>query len=138
MAKLTTKESDQIIYDLVNPMIITLSNKLGYVVPVYYPAMRVTADKVYCEFFRSTADREQLGISEGDGYISVAEIRFMIHATERPNDYELCADTADEIVDGLSRTRCGDLVINNCRWEDTEYREGRRIFTVIINYEYES
>ena len=143
MARLTTRQSDNFMYQLAKPIIDKLSSKLGYQVYVYYPGLDAPRVKnkqqVFIEFDRQTISKEPLGISANSSFYTSAELRARIHATEKQSDFNHCADTADEFVKVFSRRRCGyDIVIMSSRWEDTEPRDGRRIFTIVIDYKYES
>lgn len=143
MAKLTTRQADQFLYDLAKPIIVNLSSDLGYEVFVYYPGLDAPRAKknktqVYIEMIRTNLKPEPFGIESDSGFLAGLELRTMIHATEKVTDFENCAKFANTFVDTFSRRRCGnDLVIMDSYWEDTEFREGRRIFTIITNCEYE-
>ena len=143
MAKLTVKQADNLLYTLAIPILTRMSRRLGYTAYVYWPGFdaprKVDTTRVYVKVERIVLDREPLGMQADSGFMSKAEVRFMIYATELKSDYGICCSAAEDLSREFSRRRCGpDMTIKSGRWEDTEERYGRRIFTVIISYEYES
>ena len=143
MAKLTTRQADQQLFTIAAPLLNGLSRELGYKVVVYWPGMdapkKPNRTHVFVRVDRTVLDKEPLGLQDDSGFISKAEIRVVIHATESITDHHICARTADRFVDLFGRRRCGrDMVIKSSRWQDTVESYGRKLFNVIISYEYES
>ena len=143
MAKLTTRQADMFMYNMAKPIIDKLSKKLGYEVYVYYPgidAPRVkNKQQTFIEFLRTTLRPEPLSVSASGGQWTPAQLRVIIHATEKKDEFNPCADTADEFTRVFNRRRCGyDIIVRTSYWEDTEARDGRKLFSILIDYEYES
>lgn len=143
MAKLTVKQADQQLFTVMQPLLTKLSVRLGYHAPVYWPGfdapVKPNRTEVYVDIHRTELDKPPLGMEADSGFISESEIRVMIYATELKTDHRICGDIADEFVQVFGRRRCGrDMVIKSSRWEDTEESYGRRVFTVVISYEYEA
>ena len=142
MAKLTTKQADNFMFQLAKPIIDKLSKKLGYEVYVYYPdieAPRIkNKQRTFIEFLRTTLTPDPLGVQSTAGQWIPAQIRMLIHATEKKSEVKHCSDTIDEITRVFNRRRCGyDIIVRTSYWEDTEPRDGRILYSIVINYEYE-
>ena len=142
MTQLTTKQADNFLFALAKPIIDNLSTKVGYQVYVYYPgidAPRVkNKQQIFIQYIRTTLEPTPLAIGDNTGQWVPGELRVVIHATEKQSDFNDCTAFIDEFIKTFSRRRCGyDIVIRNSYWEDTEPRDGRRLFTIVVNYEYE-
>lgn len=143
MAKLTVKQADQQLFTLIQPLLTKMSRQLGYEAYVYWPGFdapnKPDQTRVYVDVQRTELNKQPLGMQSDSGFISESEIRVMIYATELKSDHRICSAIADEFVITFGRRRCGrDMVIKNGRWDETEESYGRRIFSVILSYEYEA
>ena len=143
MAKLSVKQADQQLFTVMIPLLTKMSVRLGYTAYVYWPGfdapIKPDRTRVYVDVQRTELNKAPLGMEADSGFISESEIRVMIYATELKSDHGICTDTADEFVQVFGRRRCGrDMVIKNSRWEDTTESYGRRLFTIVISYEYEA
>ena len=143
MAIVSTRQAAQFIYDLAQPIIDNLSKELGHTVSVLLPGKgydkkSTKRGETYIQVLRQDIDPQPLGISASASTWVVAEIQYLIHASEANKVFIACEKTAEQFVNTFRRRRCGyDVVVRSCRWEDTESRDGRVIFTLIIDYEYE-
>ena len=143
MAKATAHEADNQIYDMIRPFITAMERRLNYTVPIFWPGIKApvkpTTTQIYVNVERRILSKPPLGVESDSGFLAKAEVRVMIYATEEKTDFALCTSIADQMAQALSRRRCGpSMVLFDATWEDTENRYGRRIFNVVINYEYET
>ena len=142
MAKMTTKQADDLIYSFIKPYVTQMERHLNYSVYVYWPGIDaprvVDKTRIYVNVERRIRKRP-FGVEAGSGSLVDGEVRVEIKATEEKTDFPLCTLIADRMAQQLTRRRCGPhLVMKEATWEDTENRYGRRIFTVLIEYEYET
>lgn len=142
MARMTSKEADDQIFGMIKPFITQMESRLNYPVYVYYPGIDaprvVDKTRIYIKIER-TIRKRPFGVESGSGSLADGEIRVIIFGSEKGSDFALCTATADAMAHQLTRRRCGpDLVMKEATWEDTENRYGRRLFTVVIEYEYET
>lgn len=143
MAKISTTRADKILYDMAIPYLVKLSELLGYEVYAYWPGLdaprKVDRTRVYVDIQRTVLAKEPLGLSADSGNIATGQLNIGVSATEKQSDYPKCATVVEELIEALSRRRCAyDLIIHTARWEDTVVREGRRVFNIIVDYEYET
>jgi len=139
---MTNSQADDLVFSFIEPYVRTMESNLNYPVYVYWPGIdaprTVDKTKLYVSVTRRVRKRP-FGVEAGTGSLVDGEVRVMIYATEAKGDFALCSLIADQMSLNLTRRRCGPhLVMKETTWEDTENRYGRRIFTVIIEYEYES
>lgn len=143
MAKMTAREADTQIYGFIKPFINAMERRVNYPIYTYWPGIdaprKVDRTVIYVNVERRIVRKKPLGVESDSGFLADAEVRVMIYASEARTDFALCSSIADQMAQALSRRRCGpDMVLFDATWEDTENRYGRRIFTVVINYEYET
>ena len=143
MAKLTAKQADDQIYSYIVPLVRAIERQVNYDVPVYWPGIdaptKVDKTVIYVNVERRIISKPPLGVEHDSGFLAKAELRVMLYATEKKTDFALCTSIATQMGDLLSRRRCGpNMVLFDATWSDTENRYGRRIFNVVVNYEYES
>ena len=142
MARMTTKQADDLVFSFIKPYVTQLESHLNYRVYVYWPGIDAprVVDKtlIYVNVERRVRKRP-FGVEAGSGSLADGEVRVDIYATEEKGDFPLCTLIADNMAQNLTRRRCGPhLVMKETTWEETENRYGRRIFRVVIEYEYET
>ena len=143
MARITTKQADKILYDSLIPHIAQLSETLGYEVYVYWPGLdaprKPDRTRVYVEVQRAILGKEPLGLQADSGFIATGQLTISLSATEKQDDYPKCSSAVEKLVEAFDRRRCGyDLVIHGARWEDTVVKDGRRVFNIMVDYEFET
>ena len=142
MAKMTNKQADDLIFGFIDTYVAAMERHLNYKVVVYWPGIDapriVDKTRIYLDVERTTR-KKPFGIEAGTGSLVEGTTRVDIYGTEEKSDFSLCTATADSMSIQLTRRRCGPhLVMRETTWEDTEIRYGRRIWHVVIEYEYES
>ena len=149
MAKITSTEANRAIYNKLAPLIADLSEALGYVVPIYWPAMDYSQEPdetvAYVDVEEVASSKEPEGIEADDGSEATAQLRVTYYIPEHRGDLGLCRANADKVVREFSRGRVWfdladdkSVVLMPCVQEPLQIREGRRILPVLITYNYET
>ena len=149
MAKITSAEARLSIYQRLAPLIADLSEQLGYVVPIYWPALDYAQEPdrtlVYVNVLENSVTKESEGVEAVSGSDSTEQIRVEIFLTEERTDFSACTQSANDIVKSFSRGRqwfdvAADksVVLYPCQLDPVEVRDGRRLIPIIITFNYET
>ena len=149
MAKITSTEARMSIYQGLAPHIADLSEQLGYIVPIYWPALdyaqRPNVTQVYVEVEESSIDKEAEGIEAISGSDATEQLRVTIMMTEKQGDLKVCKRAADDMVAHFSRGRLWfdldndkSVVLYPCVQEPMTVRDGRRLLPFLITFNYET
>lgn len=149
MAKLTSREARMSIYQTLAPLVAELSDRLGYIVPIYWPGLdyahQPDRTNVYVDVEETTSDKESEGIEAISGSEAFEQLQVSIFLTEAQGELVICQNFADQTVARFSRGReyfdlANDksVVLRPCVLEPITIRDGRRILPFVITYTYET
>ena len=137
------------IYQGLAPHVAELSEQLGYIVPIYWPALdyaqKPNVTQVYLNVEENTIDKEPEGIEAISGSDTTEQIKVTIMMTEKKGDLVACKRAADEMVTSFSRGRLWfdldrdkSVILYPCVQEPMSIRDGRRLLPFLITFNYET
>lgn len=149
MAKVTSTEARLSLYKRLAPLVADLSEDLGYIVPIYWPAIdyahQPDRTNVYINVEESQIDKEEEGIEAISGSDATEQIRVSCMLTERPADLPVCQRFTDKAVSAFSRGRLyfdltndKSVILRPCVQIPITIQDGRRVLPFVITFNYET
>ena len=149
MAKITETEAKKAIFQALAPLVADLSETLGYVVPIYWPALdyaqKPTDTVVYIGVDEVSSEKVALGIAADEGSDATEQLRVSFNMTERKGDLLKCQAAADKMIPQFSRgrfyfdlTNDKSVILEPCVREPLIVRDGRRVLSFLITYNFET
>ena len=149
MAKITSTEAKLSIYQSLAPLVAELSEDLGYVVPIYWPALNFSQPpdrtNVYVEVEENSTDKNPEGIEAVSGSDALDQLKVTILLTERRGELAICQQLANKAVAEFSRGRRyfdvendKSVILMPCIQEPLTIQDGRRILSFLITFMYET